>query len=176
MMADIERHTLIERPHPRVVLAALLVALGMLLVGMFLAAVGVKVLDLSGGAARDTSLVVAVAAFVVTDFWGGGIVTMLTRASTPQVTVAWTIARGVVLVLIALVATRMLPLVPLQLAVAIPAAWAGSRVARKQLQLRRAIAAERAQRDTDAAPTQRTERDHAAARRERPVAAGARER
>lgn len=143
MNDDGQRSWTIERPHPRAVLAALLIAFGMLIVGLFLAAVGVKVLDLSGGAARDTSLVVAVAAFVVTDFWGGGLVTMLTRARTAQVTLVWTIARGVILLLVALVATRMLPLVPLQLALAIPAAWAGSRVAHKQLQLRRAIAADR---------------------------------
>ena len=144
MTGDDDRRWMIERPHPRAVLAALLIAIVMLVVGLFLAAIGVKVLDLSGGAARDTSLVVAVAAFVVSDFWGGGLVTLLTRARTPQVTLVWTIARGIVLLLVALVATRMLPLVPIQLALAAPAAWAGSRVAHKQLQLRHAIRSDRA--------------------------------
>lgn len=137
----------VERPHPRAVLAALLVGVLMLVVGGFLAALGVKFLDLSGGAATDTSIVVAIAAFMVADFWGGGLLTMLTKASVAQVTLCWTIARAVLLVLIALAFSRMLPFVPVQLALAVPAAWAGSRVAHKQLQLRRAIAAER-----DAAP------------------------
>src|SRR5690606_5764425 len=106
----------VERPHPRAVLAALLVAIVMVPVGLFLAALGVWVLELSGGAARDTSIVVAVAAFAISDFWGGAIVATLTRARAPQVAVCWAIARLTVLVLIALVATRMLPLVPVQLA------------------------------------------------------------
>lgn len=165
-----ERRWVIERPHPRAVLAALLVAVAMLVIGLFLAALGVKVLDLSGGAARDTSIVVAIAAFVVSDFWGGGLVTMLTRTRPAQVALVWGIARTVILLLVALVATRMLVFVPLQLALAIPAAWAGSRVAHKQLQLRRAIAADRARDDARTSlPTTDDPADRPA--RERRVAA-----
>lgn len=131
----------------RLLLAAAIVALLMVPVGIFLAALGVFVLEVSGGAARDTSLVVAVAGFLVADFWGGGIVTALTRARALQVAVAWGIARAVLLVCIALVAHRMAPLLPVQLVLAVPAAWAGARVARKQAALRRQI---RAEQTTDA--------------------------
>lgn len=148
-----QRSWSVERPHPRVVLASFLVGILMLIVGLFLAALGVKVLDLSGGAAKDTSLVVAVAAFAVADFWGGGLVTALTRAKISQVTLGWAIARGVILVLIAIVVQRMLPLVPLQLALAVVAAWAGSRMSHKQLSMRREIAAERQAADAAAAAT-----------------------
>ena len=132
------------RLHPRLLLAAALVAVLMFPVGLFLAAVGVFVLELSGGAARDTSIVVAVAGYVVADFWGGGIVAALTRARAPQVAAAWGVARLGVLVLVALAAPKLLALVPIQLLLAVPAAWAGARVARKQAALRRQIRAEQA--------------------------------
>jgi hypothetical protein len=132
-----------DLPRRRDFVAALLVALVMLVVGLFLAGIGVKVLDLSGGAARDTSLVVAVAAFAISDFWGGGLLTTLTRAQTLQVVIAWSVVRAVLLLLIGLVAHRLLLVAPVQLALAVPAAWAGSRIAHKQLQMRRAIAADR---------------------------------
>ncbi|MCW2926622.1 MAG: hypothetical protein JWM86_590 [Thermoleophilia bacterium] len=129
--------------HPRLLLASLLVATLMVPVGFFLAVVGVAVLKVSGGAANDTSVVVGIAGFVVADFWGGGAVTALTGARAPQVAVAWGLARLVVLVLIALVATKLFAVLPVQLVLAVPAAWAGSRVARKQAALRRQIRAER---------------------------------
>jgi len=131
------------RLHPRLLLAAGIVAILMLPVGVFLAALGVWVLDISGGAARDTSIVVGMAGVLVSEFWGGGIVATLTRARAPQVAVAWGIVRLVLLVLVALVVPRLMPVVPIQLALAIPAAWAGARVARKQASLRRQIAHER---------------------------------
>jgi hypothetical protein len=131
------------RLHPRLLLAAGLVALFMLPVGGFLAALGVKVLDLSGGAARDTSIVVGMAGVLVTEFWGGGLVATLTKVRAAQVAVAWGLVRAVVLVLVALVAPGLWPVVPIQLALAVPAAYAGARVARKQAALRRQIEHER---------------------------------
>ena len=50
----------------------------------------------------------------------------------------WTLVK-----IVALVVPRLMPVVPIQLALAIPAAWAGARVARKQASLRRQIAHER---------------------------------
>jgi hypothetical protein len=123
--------------HPRLVLAAFLVALLMLPVGIALSAAGVGVLKLSGGAARDTSIVVAIAGFLVTDFWGGGIVAAMTKVTAIRVALAWAITRLVVLVVVALVANRMAPFIPVQLAFAVPAAWAGARASRKQAALRR---------------------------------------
>jgi hypothetical protein len=131
------------RLHPRLLLAAGLVALFMLPVGGFLAALGVKVLDLSGGAAKDTSIVVGMAGVLVTEFWGGGLVATLTKVRAAQVAVAWGIVRLALLLLVALVAPGLWPVVPIQLALAIPAAYAGARVARKQAALRRQIEHER---------------------------------
>lgn len=131
------------RLHPRLLLAAGLVALFMLPVGGFLAALGVWVLDVSGGAAKDTSIVVGMAGVLVTEFWGGGLVATLTKVRAAQVAVAWGIARLVLLVLVALVAPGLWPVVPIQFALAIPAAYAGARVARKQAALRRQIELER---------------------------------
>ena len=131
------------RLHPRLLLAACIVSVLMVPVGVFLAALGVWVLEVSGGAARDTGIVVGIAGFAVADFWGGGLVAALTRARAVQVAVAWGIARLLVLVLIALVAPRLAAVLPIQLALAVPAAWAGARVARKQAALRRQIQLER---------------------------------
>ena len=131
------------RLHPRLLLAAGLVALFMLPVGGFLAALGVKVLDVSGGAATDTSIVVGMAGVLVTEFWGGGLVATLTKVRAAQVAVAWGVVRLVLLLLVALVAPGLWPVVPIQLALAIPAAYAGARVARKQAALRRQIEHER---------------------------------
>jgi hypothetical protein len=129
--------------HPRLLLASMILAVLMLPVGLILAAIGIGVLKVSGGAAHDTSIVVGIAGFVVADFWGGGIVAAITRARAPQVGVAWGIARLVVLGLLALVATGMAKFLPVQLVLSMPAAWAGARAARKQAALRRQIRAER---------------------------------
>jgi hypothetical protein len=131
------------RLHPRLLLAAGIVAVLMVPVGLVLAALGVWVLDVSGGAATDTSLVVGIAGYLVSDFWGGGIVASLTKARAPQVAVAWGLARLVVLVAFAVVASELAPTLPVQLALAVPAAWAGARVARKQAALRRQVELER---------------------------------
>lgn len=130
------------RLHPRLLLAAMIVATLLVPVGIFVAALGIWVLDFSGGAARDTSVVVGIAGYLVSDFWGGGIVASLTKVRAPQVAIAWGIARLVVLLVIALVAPSLLAVLPVQLVLAIPAAWAGARVARKQAALRRQIRAE----------------------------------
>jgi hypothetical protein len=129
--------------HPRLLLAAAIIAVVMFPVGLFLAALAIGVLELSGGAARDTSIVVAVAGYVVADFWGGGAVAAITRARAPQVAAAWGVARLVILVLVAIAAPKLVAVVPIQLLLAIPAAYAGARVARKQAALRRQIRAER---------------------------------
>lgn len=131
------------RLHPRLLMAAGLVTVLMFPVGLFLAALAIAVLEVSGGAARDTSIVVAMAGYVVADFWGGGIVAALTRARAPQVAAAWGLSRLVVLVLLGLVAPKLAVVLPVQLLLAVPAAWAGARVARKQAALRRQVRAER---------------------------------
>lgn len=132
----------LARVHPRLLLAAALVSLLMLPVGAILAQVGVWVLEISGGAADDTSAVVGIAGYAVADFWGGGIVTSLTRARALQVAVAWAIVRLGVLLVVALVA-GFSPLLAVQLVVAVPVAYVGARVARKQAALRRQIERER---------------------------------
>jgi hypothetical protein len=139
--------------HPRLLLAAGIVAIVMFPVGLFLAALAIGVLKVSGGAATDTSVVVAIAGYVVADFWGGGAVAALTRARAPQVAAAWALARLVILVLVVLVAPKLLPVAPIQLLLAIPAAYAGARVARKQAALRRQIRAEQRTRATPVEPT-----------------------
>ncbi len=135
------------RVHPRLLLAAMLVSVGMTPLGIVLAALGVKVLDWSGGAAHDTSVVVGIAGYLVTDFWGGGLVTTLTRARPPQVAVAWAIARTAILLVALLITNAAFGVLVAQLALAIPAAWAGARTARKQAALRRHVEAERRARE-----------------------------
>ena len=76
------------RLHPKLLLASALIATVMIPVQLFLSAVGVLVLKMAGGAATDTSLVVTVAAIAVSDFWGGGIVYMLTRAERRNIVMA----------------------------------------------------------------------------------------
>ncbi|MCW2956126.1 MAG: hypothetical protein JWO69_995 [Thermoleophilia bacterium] len=139
----------IQLPHlpARLLLAALLVSLLMVPVGLMLAALGVWVLEFSGGAADDTSIVVAIAGYLVADFWGGGLVAALTKARAFPIALAWGIARIVGLVAIALVSTKMAPFIPVQLALAVPVAWAGARTSRKQAALRRHMMAEAAARD-----------------------------
>lgn len=139
---EVKAHTNL-RIHPRLILAASLVALLMVPVGIFLAALGVKVLDISGGAARDTSIVVGIAGYLVSDFWGGGIVAALTRVKALQVALVWGSVRFVLLLAAALVAPSLAILIPIQLGLAVPAAWAGARTARKQAALRLAITRER---------------------------------
>ncbi|MCZ4496006.1 MAG: hypothetical protein JWM25_589, partial [Thermoleophilia bacterium] len=136
----------VPRVPPRLLLAALLVSLVMLPVGLGLAALGVWVLELSGGAARDTSIVVAIAGFLVAEFWGGGLVAALTKARELPIAVAWGIARIVALVGMAFLSTKMAPFIPVQLVLAVPAAWAGARTSRKQAALRRQMLADSARR------------------------------
>ena len=121
----------------RLPLMSALICLALLPVALFLAGLGVVALQISGGAARDTSLVVVVAAVGVTDFWGGSIVWAANRLRDARdITIAWVVARGVLLVLVALVADGFWPLVPVMLALAAPAAWLGVRVGTKQHALR----------------------------------------
>lgn len=148
------------RLHPRLLLAALLVGIVMLPLAALLDRLGVWVLDISGGAAADTSVVVGMAGVAVTDFWGGGLVTTLTRVRAAQVAVAWGIVRLVLLaVLFATVLDDPLVVLPIQLVLAVFAAYAGARVARKQAALRRQIERERAA--EAARREQRADRDDA---------------
>lgn len=159
----------------RLVLAAFLVALVMLPIGLFLSVIGIALLNAFGGAANDTSMVVVIAAYLVTDFWGGGFLQALTKARSSQVTFAWGIARGVLLVLIALVVTKYALLLPVQFLLALPAAWAGSRASRKQAQLKAQVAVERARHDRERAAAHAAEnaRIEAAIEADRVVAARA---
>ncbi len=148
------------RLHPRLLLAALLVGVVMLPLGALLARLGVWVLDISGGAASDTSVVVGMAGVAVTDFWGGGLVTTLTRVRAAQVAVAWGIIRlALLVVLFTSIVDDPIAVLPIQLVVAVFAAYAGARVARKQAALRRQIERERA--IEAARREQRTDRDEA---------------
>ena len=148
------------RLHPRLLLAALLVGVVMLPLGALLARLGVWVLDISGGAASDTSVVVGMAGVAVTDFWGGGLVTTLTRVRAAQVAVAWGIIRlALLVVLFTSIVDDPIAVLPIQLVVAVFAADAGARVARKQAALRRQIERERA--IEAARREQRTDRDEA---------------
>ncbi len=122
--------------HPKLLMASAICAMVMIPTGMILTSLGVFVLKVSGGAATDTSLVILTAGFAVSDFWGGGIVKHLTRAADRDVAIAWLIARSVILVLFALVFSNLLILVPIQLVVALGAAYAGARVAAAQRMLR----------------------------------------
>lgn len=131
------------RLHPKLLLASALIATVMIPVQLFLSAVGVLVLKMAGGAATDTSLVVTVAAIAVTDFWGGGIVYMLTRAERSRIVVAWAIARVPLLVLIGLFSRNLALLAPVTLALGLLAAWAGARMAASQSALARRAAADR---------------------------------
>ncbi len=124
------------RLHPKLLLAAALVAALMVPVQALLAAAGVLVLQVAGGAATDTSLVVTIAGIAVTDFWGGGIVYTLTRANRQSIVVAWAIARIPVLVLVGLVSTNLAILAPITFVLGICAAWGGARVAQTQAQIR----------------------------------------
>lgn len=135
----------------RLVLAAFIVALVMVPIGLFLSVIGIALLNAFGGAANDTSMVVVITAYVVTDFWGGGFLQALTKARSSQVTFAWGIARGVLLVLIALAVTRYALLLPVQFLLALPAAWAGARASRKQAQLRAQVRLQRAAHDRERA-------------------------
>jgi hypothetical protein len=153
-------HTPVRPPvrlHPKLILASFLVAAVMLPAGLLLAGIGIAVLKLAGGAAHDTGMVVLVAAYGVTDVWGGGIVRTLTRLDERSVAIAWVIARLVLLGLLAVPMHGILDLVPVQLALAAVASWTGARVARTQSNLRRAEAARA---------------DHAERRRERSAAVG----
>lgn len=123
---------------PRLLIRAVPCVLAMSLVGLFLSVLGIFVLKVSGGAAHDTSLVVMVAAFAVSDFWGGGVLAALGRAGARETAIAWGVVRAVALLLAALAFPRLAVLVPVQLIIAVPAAFLGARVGARQAALRRA--------------------------------------
>lgn len=122
--------------HPRMLIAAALVAVCMIPVGVLLSGLGVVVLKLAGGADTDTGLVTFVAAFAVTDFWGGGIAWSLTKAPRRDVTIAYTIMRLVILIVGAIISTRLAIVAPIQLIIAAPAVWFGVGMAQTQARLR----------------------------------------
>jgi hypothetical protein len=108
-------------------------------VSVVLAAIGIFVLDLAGGAATDTSLVVTITAVLVTDFWAGGIIRALTRIPARDIAVVWGIARAIILVLAALLIHRLAIIAPLQLVLAVPVAYVGAIAAARQAQLKHSI-------------------------------------
>lgn len=120
----------------RMVMLSGLVAIAMLAVGLMVAAFGVLVLKLAGGAAGDTSRVVLVAAYAVTDFWGGGIIGALVRRSSRDVAVAWLIARVVLLTVLSVVIGGFIGVAVVQAVLAAPAAWLGATMGYQQAQLR----------------------------------------
>lgn len=126
----------VDFPNPRTLVKAFFIGVLMLIVGSFFAALAVKLLDLSGGAAHDTSLVVAIAAFAISDFWGAGILTMLTKLGSQQIVISWLLIRLLLLLFIGLIAKDMLIFLPVQILLAGVAAWVGARVGQKQVELR----------------------------------------
>lgn len=122
----------------RVPAIAVLAACAMLPVGLFLAALGVLALEISGGAAADTGLVVTTVALGVTDFWGGSLMYALTRRGAREVAAVWVLARALVLLLVVAVARDLAVVAPVSLALAAPAAWLGVRVGAKQAAMREA--------------------------------------
>jgi hypothetical protein len=124
----------------------------MIPVTIFVAALGVWVLEMSGGVARDTGITVAIAGAAVGDFWGGGLLAALTRAPARTTAAAWTFVRLIVLVLAALLVPRLLPVLVVQVVLAAIASWAGARVIRKQMALRHADADDRAALREEPAP------------------------
>ena len=99
------------------------------IIGVFLTGVGMLTLRVLGGVGNDTGLAVMVAAFAVTDFWAGVVLTVLTRASAQVVVVTWTAARAALLAVLALVVGYTLLLAVAQVAVAAGAAAVGARIA-----------------------------------------------
>jgi hypothetical protein len=137
-----ERTVTVERPvwqHPRVIACAALVAVAMVPVSVVLAALGIFVLELAGGAATDTSLVVTITAVLVTDFWAGGIIRALTRIPARDIAIIWGIARAIVLILAALLIHRLALVAPLQLLLAVPVAYVGAIAAARQSQLKKSF-------------------------------------
>ena len=122
--------------NPRILIAALLCSVVMIPVGLVLSVLGVFVLKLAGGADTDTGLVVFVAAIAVSDFWGGGATWALTKAARRDVTISWGIARIPALVVSALISTRLAIVAPIELLLALPAAWLGVSMAHTQSRLR----------------------------------------
>ena len=122
----------------RLLACAALVSAAMLFVGVLLAAVGILLLEMSGGAARDTSLVILVVAYAITDFWGASVVAVLTRGRIQDVTAAWTIVRTVTLVGFAVIAPQMYAIAAVMIVLAPAAAWAGARIGRAQAIMREA--------------------------------------
>lgn len=121
---------------PRVFGYVVLISLALAFVGAFLATLGVFLLDLSGGAARDTSMVIVVAAFAVSDFWGGSLVAVRGDTSVQQVAIGYTVARAGLLVIATIAFPSLLPLTFAQLLLVAPTAGCGAAVGLRQLQLR----------------------------------------
>lgn len=119
-------------PMPRQLLKyAAVGTLVMLVVGMFVAALGIGALKLFGGAAQDTSMVVLTAAYAIADFWGGGLVYLYTRARPFDVARAWALTRAVTLAGLVAIAGMKPEVAAVQLVLAVPAAWFGALLVRK---------------------------------------------
>lgn len=99
-------------------------------VGLLLTSLAVLALELSGGAARDTSLVVMVVAIAVTDFWAGGIMLRITGRGVRPLVAWWIAARSVWFVLLAILMPAFAVLVAIQIPLAAVAFVGGMRFAR----------------------------------------------
>jgi hypothetical protein len=97
--------------------------------GLLLVALAVLGLEWSGGAARDTSIVVAIAALAVTDFWAGGAMRAVTGLPLKPNLVCWMTARSAWLILIAIIFPAFALVIPVQIALAAAAFVAGTRFA-----------------------------------------------
>jgi hypothetical protein len=104
----------------------------MAFVGLFLSAIAVMALEVSGGAARDTSIVVCVAAVAITDFWAGGLMRAITKHPFKPNLVCWLVVRSMWFLLAALVIPALVPVVGPQLALAALAFALGARFASAQ--------------------------------------------
>lgn len=125
------------RLHHKVFLLCMITAVLMVFVALLLAAVGIGLLKLTGGAAPDTSMVILVVASAISDFWGAGIVIMVTRARTIDVTASWAVVRTMLLLgLVVLVSPTAVGAAVVMVALVVPAAWLGAHVGQKQAALR----------------------------------------
>lgn len=121
----------------RQVVLAIALAGAMLLVSMFLAAVGLLALKLSGGISHDTALVILVTACGVTDMWGGALIASLTGSNIRRTTILWTVARLIWLTVVSIVLTLPFAVLAIQLGVAIAGSRIGAQLGRYHAAVRR---------------------------------------
>lgn len=132
-MANSDQQTARRTRSARVLRSAPIAAIWLSLIfaaaSLFLVAIAVLGLEWSGGAAKDTSLVVAIAALAVTDFWAGGAMRAVTGLSLRPNLLCWMIARSLWFALTAMVFPAFILVVPIQIAIAALAFVAGTKFA-----------------------------------------------